>query len=115
MLYVLDGGLDQDFQHIAGLAQLGDLSWTFEPIIVVGVETRNRRAELTPAPEDARYTTAFPEAGGSEAFRSFLEEEVIPFVESRYPTCAKRALAGESLAGLFVIDALLNAEGARAR
>lgn len=109
VLYVLDGGLDQDFQHVAGLAQLGDLSWTFEPLIVVGVQTRNRRAELTPRASDARYLAAFPEAGGAAAFRRFLEEEVIPFVEARYPASRRRAIAGESLAGLFVIDTLLGA------
>lgn len=109
VLYVLDGGLDQDFQHVAGLAQLGDLSWTFEPLIVVGVQTRNRRAELTPPAADARYLSAFPEAGGAAEFRRFLEEEVIPFVETRYPASGKRAIAGESLAGLFVVDTLLGA------
>src|SRR5687767_2757209 len=39
VLYLLDGGLEQDFLHIAGLAQLGDLSGTFGPFIVVGVQT----------------------------------------------------------------------------
>ncbi|ANF54894.1 hypothetical protein DA69_09135 [Brevundimonas naejangsanensis] len=109
VLYVLDGGLDQDFQHVAGLAQLGDLSWTFEPLIVVGVQTRNRRAELTPPAKDARYVAAFPEAGGATKFLRFLEQEVIPFVEARYPASDRRAIAGESLAGLFVLDTLLHA------
>ena len=109
VLYVLDGGLAQDFQHIAGLAQLGDLSWTFEPLIVVGVETRDRRADLTPPPLDPRFRSAFPAAGGAERFRRFLADEVIPFVESRYRASAHRAIAGESLAGLFVVDTLLHA------
>lgn len=109
VLYVLDGALDQDFQHVAGLAQLGDLSWTFEPLIVVGVQTGNRRAELTPPASDPRYLTAFPEAGGAADFRRFLQEEVIPFVEARYPASGRRAIAGESLAGLFVVDTLLAA------
>lgn len=108
VLYVLDGGLAQDFQHIAGLAQLGDLSWTFEPLIVVGVETRDRRADLTPRPADPRFSTAFPTAGGAEAFRRFLAQDVIPFIEARYQASDRRALAGESLAGLFVVDTLLN-------
>lgn len=109
VLYVLDGGLSQDFQHIAGLAQLGDLSWTFEPLIVVGIETRDRRRELTPTPEDPRFVSAFPGAGGAEAFRRFLAEEVVPFIEARYQVSDRRALAGESLAGLFVVDTLLKA------
>ena len=39
-VYLLDGALDQDFQHIAGLAQLGALSWTFEPLIIVGLRRK---------------------------------------------------------------------------
>lgn len=108
VLYLLDGGLDQDFHHMAGLAQLGSLSWTFGPLIVVGVQTKNRRAELTSRPTDARYVAAFPESGGADRFRRFLETEVVPFVEARFRTGNRRALMGESLAGLFVVDTLLN-------
>jgi uncharacterized protein len=107
VIYLLDGALDQDFLHIAGLAQLGFLSWTFGPVIVVGVQTRNRQAELTPPPFDWRYLKAFPSSGGSDRFRRFLELEVIPFVEEHYKVGPRRALMGESLAGLFVVDTLL--------
>jgi len=107
VLYLLDGGQNQDFQHIAGLAQLGSLSWTFGPLIVVGVQTENRRAELTARPTDARYLAAFPESGGADRFRRFLETEVMPFVEGRFRTGGRRAVMGESLAGLFVVDTLL--------
>ncbi|MBN8606555.1 MAG: alpha/beta hydrolase [Caulobacterales bacterium] len=106
-LYVIDGALDQDFTHIAGLGQLGELSWQYEPLIIVGVQTRTRIHELTPPATDARYRSAFPNAGGAAAFRRFLEREMIPFVEARYPTGARRAVMGESLAGLFVVDTML--------
>lgn len=108
VLYLLDGALDQDFHHIAGLAQLGSLSWTYGPLIVVGVQTRDRRAELTPQASDARYLLAFPQSGGAERFRRFLETEVLPFVEGRFRTGPRRALMGESLGGLFVVDTLLD-------
>lgn len=107
VVYLLDGALDQDFHHIAGLAQLGSLSWTYGPVIVVGVQTRERQSELTPPPADPRYRRAFPASGGAARFRAFLAEEVIPFVERTYRTGARRAVMGESLAGLFVIDTLL--------
>jgi len=109
VVYLLDGGLEQDFGHIAGLAQLGDLSGTFGPFILVGVQTRTRRAELTPPASDPRYRAAFPDAGGAERFRRFLSEEVFPFVAARYRTDGRRAVMGESLAGLFVVDTLLRA------
>ncbi len=107
VLYLLDGALDQDFHHITGLAQLASLSWTFGPFIVVGVQTKRRTSEMTPRATDPRYLSAFPESGGAGRFRRFLEEEVIPFVERRLRTGPRRALMGESLAGLFVVDTLL--------
>ena len=109
VVYLLDGALDQDFPHIAGLAQLGSLSWTFGPVILVGVQTRLRQAELTPPARDPRYRAAFPESGGAERFRRFLAQEVIPFVEARWRTGPRRAIMGESLAGLFVVDSFLKA------
>ncbi len=108
VVYLLDGGLDQDFHHIAGLAQLGSLSFTYGPVIIVGVQTRDRQRDLTPKPKDPRYQSAFPASGGAESFRTFLADEVIPFVERTYRTGSRRAVMGESLAGLFVVDTLLS-------
>lgn len=108
-IYLLDGALDQDFEHIAGLAQLGALSWTYQPFVVVGIQTKERQHELTPAPSDPRFVTGFPTAGGARAFRRFVLEEVRPFVEARYRTGRRRVVVGESLAGLFVVDTLLEA------
>lgn len=107
VLYVLDGGLDQDFIHIAGLGQLGALSWTYEPLIVVGVRSNDRQHELTPPAADPRYVQEFPRAGGAADFRRHLETELIPLIDARYRTGERRALVGESLAGLFVIDTVL--------
>ena len=107
VVYLLDGALDQDYPHIAGLAQLGSLSWTYGPVILVGVQTRNRQAELTATPTDPRYLKAFPKSGEADKFRRFLEDEVIPLVERQYGSARRRALMGESLAGLFVVDTLL--------
>lgn len=108
-VYLVDGAQDQDFVHIAGLAQLGALSWQYEPFILVGVQTKNRLLELTRPAADPRYQAQFEDQGGSEDFLAFLTETVIPFIDSRYETSDRRALIGESLAGLFVTDTFLNA------
>lgn len=108
VLYLIDGGVEQDFPHIAGLGQLGAVSYTYAPLIIVGVKTGTRIAELTPPPADARYRTAFPNAGGAARFRDFLRTEVIPFINARYRTNDSRAVIGESLAGLFIVDTFLN-------
>jgi predicted alpha/beta superfamily hydrolase len=111
VVYLLDGGVDQDFQHIAALGQLASLSWTYGPMIIVGVGTKDRPAELTSRPTDPRYLATFPKSGGADRFRRYLREEVVPFVESRFRTGKRLALMGESLAGLFVVDTLLNDPG----
>lgn len=116
VLYLLDGGTDQDFLHIAGLAQHGEISGTFPEFIVVGIPTRRRIFELTFPTQDERYFTwlrangqpvEFASGGGAARFRRFIAEEIIPFVEANFRTDGRRTLMGESLAGLFVVDTLL--------
>lgn len=111
VLYLIDGALDQDFHHIAGLAQYGALSWSFEELIVVGVETKDRRAELTWRSTDAAEIRDFPTNGDSAAFRKFLTDEVKPLIEANYRTNGEDALMGESLAGLFVAESFLKHPG----
>jgi predicted alpha/beta superfamily hydrolase len=120
VLYVLDGGVEQDFPHIAGLAQHGEISGTFDEFIVVGIATKKRIWELTFPTQDERYTTfyrangqpvEFASGGGSTTFRRFIAEEVIPFVEANYRTTARRTFVGESLAAFFVVDTLLKQPG----
>jgi predicted alpha/beta superfamily hydrolase len=107
VLYLIDGGVEQDYPHIAGLAQLGVFGWQFQPLIVVGTETGERIHELTPAPQDPLYINSFDTSGGAADFRAYIAEEVIPFIESHYRVGERRAIIGESLAGLFIVDTLL--------
>lgn len=107
VLYLLDGALDQDFHHIAGLAQYGALSGSFEELIVVGVQTKDRRAELTWRSSDAAEIRDFPTNGNSAAFREFLTGELKPLIEANYRVSGEDALMGESLAGLFVAESFL--------
>lgn len=107
VLYLLDGGVAQDFQHIAALAQLGTIVGTTQDMIVVGIETVDRRNELAPPTQDAKERADFPTAGHAARFRRFIAEEVKPWVAARFRTGDDDALIGESLAGLFVVDTLL--------
>lgn len=108
VLYLVDGGPEQDFPHIAGLLQSGEVNGTFAPPILVGVETVARREEITPPATDlASYREELRATpGGSARFRRFLAEEVKPWVEARYRTSGTDAVMGESLAGLFVVETL---------
>ena len=107
VLYLLDGGEKEDFPHIAGLAQLGELSWTYREMIVVGIEGIDRRHDLTHPTTVAEEKADYPTTGGSTAYRRFLAEELKPWVAARYRVSSESAIIGESLAGLFVVETFL--------
>ena len=106
-LYMPDGGLDEDFPHVVhtvdSLIDLGAI----RPVIVVGVPNTERRRDLTGPTRFAEDSAIAPRVGGSAAFRRFLRDELIPAVDARYRTTDERAIVGESLAGLFVVETFL--------
>jgi predicted alpha/beta superfamily hydrolase len=107
VLYMLDGGLAEDFLHIAGLVQICVADGTMRPFILVGIENTERRRDLTgPTQVDADKGIA-PRVGGSAAFRSFIGHELKPQIRKQYRTTAESAIIGESLAGLFVVETFL--------
>jgi predicted alpha/beta superfamily hydrolase len=111
VLYLIDGGLDQDFLHIAGASQLGSLWGRSSPAIIIGIATRDRRKELTGPTIDPELLRRYPTAGGSTAFRRFIAEDIQPLVTARYRTNGDTAVLGESLAGLFIIETWLTEPG----
>jgi predicted alpha/beta superfamily hydrolase len=107
VLYMPDGGLQEDFLHVAGLVQISVANGTMRPFLLVGIENTERRRDMTgPTTRDTDRRIA-PRVGGSAAFRTFLRAELMPHVRSRYRTTEETAIVGESLAGLFVVETLL--------
>jgi uncharacterized protein len=45
--------------------------------------------------------------GGGEAFVSFLEKELLPHIEKKYPVSSNRTLIGHSMGGLMVMNIIL--------
>lgn len=107
VLYMPDGGLKEDFLHIAGLAQVLSGNETMRPHILVGIENTDRRRDLTGPTEVEQDKKIAPKVGGSAAFRQFIREELMPRVRKRYRTTEESAIVGESLAGLFVVETLV--------
>lgn len=114
VLYVLDG--NWYFRAASDTATWG--SGPFEPAIVVGIgypteeyaEVRRRRGiDMTVKEEKARYPQG---SGGCDAFLRMIEEEIKPFIASRYPVDASRQmLYGKSLGGLAVLRAMFRSPG----
>ncbi|NML67521.1 alpha/beta hydrolase [Hymenobacter sp. RP-2-7] len=107
VLYMPDGGLGEDFLHIAGLVQVLVGNGSMRPFIVVGIENTARRRDLTGPTTRAEDRKIAPRVGGSATFRQFLRQELMPEVRRRYRTTPETAIVGESLAGLFVVETLL--------
>jgi predicted alpha/beta superfamily hydrolase len=107
VLYMPDGGLSEDFLHVAGLVQVSIDNGTMRPFILVGIENTQRRRDLTGptrSPEDRKIA---PVVGGSATFRDFIRDELMPEIRRRYRTTDETAIVGESLAGLFVVETLM--------
>jgi predicted alpha/beta superfamily hydrolase len=107
VMYMPDGGLLEDFLHVAGLLQVGAGNGTTRPFLLVGIENTERRRDLTGPTANAKDRTIAPRVGGSQAFRTFIRTELMPEVARRYPITSETAIVGESLAGLFVVETLL--------
>jgi uncharacterized protein len=107
VLYMPDGGMAEDFPHVAGSVDVSIKNQVIRPVIVVGIENTDRRRDLTgvtTVPEEQKIA---PHAGGADRFRQFLRDELKPQIAARYRTTGEAAIVGESFAGLFVIETML--------
>ena len=107
VLYMPDGGMDEDFPHILGSLDVSIKNQIIRPVILVGIANTERRRDLVGPTTVAEEQKAAPHAGGAQRFRRFLREELKPAIAARYRVSSDSAIVGESLAGLFVLETLL--------
>ena len=112
VLFSVDGGPEQDFELLAGIAAEAEFSTSFEPFILVGIKTEDRYKQLTPdmtrLPIE-RLKENFGDRmtpGGAKRFREYLAHEVVPWATGRYRT-GRKIVTAASLGGLFVLDTFL--------
>ena len=79
-------------------------------MILVGISNQEHRTrDLTISKiETRRGGPINDETGGADNFTSFIEKELIPFIDKNYKTTPYRTLIGHSYAGLFTINTLIN-------
>lgn len=107
VLFMPDGGMAEDFLHVAGLVQISVTNGTMRPFLLVGIENTQRRRDMTGPTENEEDRKIAPQVGGSAAFRAFIRDELMPAIRARYRTTSEAAIVGESLAGLFVVETFL--------
>lgn len=107
--YVLDGGLDEDFLHVAGLYQFYSFEWVnkVRPTLVVGIVNVDRKRDFTFASSEPAERAKYPSSGRSEFFIPFLTQELPAHIRSKYKTSGHTTLIGQSLAGLLATQVLL--------
>lgn len=79
-------------------------------MVLVGISNaENRTRDLTISKITSRRGMPFDQANGeADKFLKFISEELIPFVENKYPVTNYRTLIGHSYGGLFAIYSLIN-------
>ncbi len=113
VIYLLDGSLNEDFLHIAGLVQFGSFSWInmLPETIVVGIANVDRKKDFTFPTALAEHRQQFPTSGQSAPFIDFIALEVQPLIENRYRTDTVKTIIGQSLGGLLATEILFKYPG----
>jgi predicted alpha/beta superfamily hydrolase len=78
-------------------------------VIVVGVANHDRTRDLYATKADFTRngrTVPFPTSGNADQFLEFLQQELIPWIESNYRTAPLRILAGHSAGGNFALHTM---------
>ncbi len=104
VMYMPDGGIKEDFPHIANTMSELIRKGSIPPMILVGIENTQRRRDLTGPTEVEKDKKIAPVVGGSEKFRAFISEELFPEINKRYRTTDAKGIIGESVAGLFIVE-----------
>ena len=114
VVYLLDG--DSHFYSVtAMIKQMSeDGGLAFPEMIVVAILNTDRNRDLTPTRDTTEFRMgrgADNHSGGGPKFMDFLANELIPHIDSAYPTAPYRVFIGHSLGGLMAVDALVNHPG----
>jgi predicted alpha/beta superfamily hydrolase len=114
VLYILDGNIH--FHSITGMTEIlgSGVNGThvIPEMIVVAILNTDRTRDLTPTSSkkgfDGKDADWIVNSGGGDDFLRFLQEELIPAVESDYRTFPYRTFIGHSFGGLAAINALIS-------
>jgi len=110
VLYVLDA--ENHFESAVAIVE--QISGIIPNMVIVGITNTNRERDLTPThvkPDRIIGAGDAAKSGGGEIFMSFMEKELIPYVDAHYPTTLYRVFSGHSLGGLTVLNAFFNHTG----
>ena len=105
--FILDGEIQLPTLNVVHNSYSGGY---FPEMILIGIANdKNRIRDLTTSTVTNLYGMPFDgESGKAESFTKFIETELIPFVEKKYPVTNYRTLIGHSYGGLFTVYTLIH-------
>lgn len=112
VVVILDGNFH--FPMLAASVHQYEKAGLLPPLILVGVGYKSFEAMDSLRVRDYLYPSALPAdelkaPGGGEQFRQFLNQELLPSIDSTYRTLAQnRTLLGHSFGGYFALYTLLS-------
>ncbi|PZP47240.1 MAG: esterase [Pseudopedobacter saltans] len=106
VMYVLDGGIKEDFPHVANTFSELIKAKKIPPFLLVGIENTQRRRDMTGPTTVEKDKEIAPVVGGAAKFRDFISDELFAEIAKRYPKTTHKGIIGESAAGLFVMETL---------
>ncbi|RBL89374.1 alpha/beta hydrolase [Chitinophaga flava] len=116
VVYIIDGGVEEDFFHITGIIRFNTQPWInrLPKSIVVGIENTDRRRDCSFAVDNLDFLKKMgfkkeqlPSYGGSANYIKFIATELQPYINSSYKTNHHKTVIGESFAGLLATEILL--------
>tara|TARA_R110000868_G_C10844265_1_gene760309 strand:+ start:76 stop:1311 length:1236 start_codon:yes stop_codon:yes gene_type:complete len=102
VIYLLDG--EFNFESVVGIVRSNAISRLIPEMIIVAIPNTNRFRDLTTSHTGDDSNPS----GGAENFTKFIEDELIPHIDTNYPTTPHRTLIGHSLGGLVVANTFIN-------
>jgi predicted alpha/beta superfamily hydrolase len=112
IVYLLDGS--SHFASVVSMIRQLSSSYACPEMIVVGILNTDRMKDFTPTHMDSFQVldlvdnVTLKNSGGGENFISFIEKELMPHIDSLYPTSPYRILIGHSAGGLAVMNTLIH-------
>jgi len=102
VIYLLDG--DANFNTVVSITEFMSNAGLCPPMIVVGILHPARMTDLTFGTD--KETPGI--VGRGEKFILYVEKELMPFIESNYPTVSYKIFIGHSVGGLTVVNTLIH-------
>jgi predicted alpha/beta superfamily hydrolase len=105
VVYLLDG--EANFNDMVCITEFMSNAGICPPMIVVGILHPSRMTDMTFGSDKEMPGIV----GNGEKFMRYVEKELMPYIESNYPTAPYKIFSGHSVGGLTVVNTLIHQPG----